>query len=71
MRLVSENAGKLEPAEHNLIITDKTAARGSAKPGSGRQISAFPRTSEISKRKYAANSGNPEHTALFTQRNRR
>lgn len=41
MRPVSENAGKLEPAEHNLIITDKAAARGSLKPGSGLQISAF------------------------------
>ena len=49
----------------------KTAGRGSAKPGSGRPISVLPRTSGIASRKYAANSGTHEHTALFAQRDRR
>ena len=58
-------------SEHNPIFCNKTAGRGSAKPGSGRRTSDFPRTSGIAERKYAANSGTPEHTALFAQRNRR
>lgn len=41
------------------------------KPGSGRPILIFPRTSGTARRKYAANSGTHEHTALFTQRNRK
>ena len=41
------------------------------KPGSGRPILIFPRTSGTARRKYAANSGTHEHTALFAQRNRR
>lgn len=41
------------------------------KPGPGRQISVFPRTSGTTKRKYAANSVTPEHTALFAEKNRR
>lgn len=62
---------KSEPAEHRPSFDNKTAGRESAKPGSGQHNSVFPRTSEFSKRKYAANSGIPDHTALFVQRNRR
>lgn len=63
---IPEVWGKSVNAEHNAIFSNKTAGRASVKPGSGRQLSVFPRTSEISKRKYAANSGTPDHTALFT-----
>lgn len=62
---------KSETSEHNQIFGNKTAGRGSVKPGSGRSISVFPRTSGTARRKYAANSGTHEHAALFTQRNRR
>ena len=62
---------KSETSEHNHIFGNKTAGRGSVKPGSGRSISVFPRTSGTARRKYAANSGTHEHAALFTQRNRR
>ena len=62
---------KSETAEHNQIFGNKTAGRGSIKQGSGRLISVLPRTSEIARRKYAANSGTPEHTAIFEKRNRR
>lgn len=47
------------------FFCNKTACRGSTRQGSGRLISVLPRTSEIARRKYAANSGNPEHAALF------
>ena len=56
---------KSEIAEHNPFFGNKTAVRGSAKPGSGRPISVLPRTSGIAARNYAANSGTHEHTALF------
>ena len=56
---------------HGLIFGNKTAGRGCLKLGSGRQISDFPRTSEIARRKYAANLGTLEHIALFMKRNRR
>ena len=36
---------KSKTSEHNPIFTNKTAGRGSAKPGSGRSISVFPSTS--------------------------
>lgn len=49
-----------------MVFGNKTAGHESTKPGSGRQISALPRTSEIPKRKYAANTGTPDHTALIT-----
>ena len=62
---------KSETSEHNPIFGNKTAGRVSVKPGSARPISFLPRTSGIAARKYAANSGVPEHTALFAQRNRR
>ncbi len=62
---------KSEIAERNLILGNKTAGRVSVKPGSGRPILIFPRTSGTARRKYAANSGTHEHTALFAQRNRR
>ena len=62
---------KSEISEHNPILGNKAAGRGSAKPGSGRPISVLPRTSGIAARKYAAKSGIPEHTSLFAQRNRR
>ena len=62
---------KLKTAEHNPIFGNKTAGRGSTKQGSGRLVSVLPRTSEIACRKYAANSGTPERTAIFAQRNRR
>lgn len=62
---------KSETSEHSQIFGNKTAGRGSVKPGSGRSISVFPRTSGTARRKYAANSGTHEHTALFMQRNRR
>ena len=62
---------KSETSEHNLIFDNKTAGRGNAKPGSGLPILIFPRTSGTARRKYAAKSGTHEHTALFTQRNRR
>ena len=38
---------KSETSEHNSIFGNKTAGRGSAKPGSGRPISVLPRTSGI------------------------
>ena len=56
---------KSETSEHKPIFGNKTAGRVAAKLGSGRLISVLPRTSEIARRKYAANSGTPEHTALF------
>lgn len=56
---------KLKTSEHNLIFGNKTAGRGSIKQGSGRLISVLPRTSEIAGRKYAANSGTPEHAVIF------
>lgn len=62
---------KSETSEHKPIFGNKTAGRVAAKLGSGRLISDFPRTSEIARRKYAANSGTPEHTSIFAQRNRR
>lgn len=42
---ISVCAGKPEPAERKPNFVNKTAGRESAKPGFGRQISAFPRTS--------------------------
>ena len=33
---------KSETAEHNLVFDNKTAGRGSVKPGSGRRFSDFP-----------------------------
>ena len=64
--LVFRKCGKKsETSEHNSIFGNKTAGRGSVKPGSGRSISVFPRTSGTARRKYAANSGTHEHTALF------
>ena len=68
---IPEVRGKSETTEHNPIFGNKTAGRGSAKPGSGRSVSVFPRTSGTARRKYAANSGISKHTALFAQRNRR
>lgn len=68
---IPEVRGKSETTEHNPIFCNKTAGRGSAKLRSGRPISFLPRTSGIAARKYAANSGAHEHTALFAQRNRR
>lgn len=68
---ISEVREKSETSEHNSIFGNKTAGRGSVKPGSGRSISVFPHTSGTARRKYAANSGTHEHVALFTQRNRR
>ena len=62
---------KSETFEHNQIFGIKTAGRGSAKSGSGRLFLIFHRTSGTARRKYAANSGTHEHTALFAQRNRR
>ena len=62
---------KSETSEHNQIFGNKTAGRVSVKPGSVRTISVYPRTSGTARPKYAANSGTHEHTALFTQRNRR
>lgn len=56
---------KSETAEHNSIFCNKTAGRGSAKPCPGRFFFDFPRTSGIAERKYAANSGTPEHAAVF------
>lgn len=56
---------KLKTAEHNPIFGNKTAGRGSTKQGSGRLISVLPCTFDIAGRKYAANSGNPEHTAFL------
>ena len=62
---------KSKTSEHNPIFANKTAGRGSLKQRSGRVISVFPRTSGNAARKYAANSGTLEHTAIFAQRNRR
>lgn len=45
-----EVRGKSETAENNSIFGNKTAGRGSAKPGSGRPISVLPRTSGIAHR---------------------
>ena len=56
---------KSKTSEHNPIFANKTAGRGCLKQGSGRPISVLPRTSESARRKYAANSGNLEHTAFF------
>ena len=56
---------KSKTSERSLIFANKTAGRGSLKRGSGRPISVLPRTSESTCRKYAANSGIPEHTAFF------
>lgn len=56
---------KSKLAERNPFFGNKTAGQRSSKQGSGRQCSDFPRTSENSCRKYAANSGIPEHTAFF------
>lgn len=56
---------KSETSEHNLIFGNKTAGRGSTKQGSGRRILDFPRTSEIVRRKYVANSETPKHAAIF------
>lgn len=68
---------------HPIISCEETAEQAAVdilleadalvfpEPGSGWRNSVFPRTSEFSKRKYAANSGYPDHTGLFTQRNRR
>lgn len=61
----SGSAGKIETPEHTSIFCNKTAGRGSVKSGSGRRLSVFHRTSGIAERKYAANSGTSEHTALF------
>ena len=41
---------KSETSGHNSIFGNKTAGRGSAKPGSGRPISVLPRTSGIAHR---------------------
>lgn len=60
---------KSKPSDRNAIFAIKTAGRGRVKPGSVPQISVLPRTSGIARRKYAANSGTSEHTALFAQRN--
>lgn len=62
---------KSKTVRYKPIFGSKTAGRGNMKQGSGRLISDFPRTSEIARRKYAANSGTPEHTTLFRKRNRR
>lgn len=62
---------KSKTAEHNSIYGNKTAGSGSAKAGSGRLFSIFPRTSGFEWRKYAANSRCPDHNALFVKRNRR
>ena len=57
---------KSETAEHNAIFDNKTAGREErSKTASGRQISVFPRTSGIPKRKYAANSGTPRAHRSF------
>ena len=66
-----EVRGKSRLAERNPIFGNKTAGQRSSKQGRGRLISVLPRTSGIGRRKYAANSAIPEHTALFAQRNRR
>lgn len=70
--LVFQKCGeKLKTAEYNPIFGGKTAGHRSSKQESGREISDFPRTFGIARRKYAANSGSPEHTTLFRKRNRR
>lgn len=46
-------------------FSNKTAGCGRLKSGPGSQISVLHRTSASACRKYAANSGNPEHTAFF------
>lgn len=56
---------KSETSEHNRFFTNKTAGRGCPKLGSGLSISVFHRTSGNARRKYAANFGTLEHTALF------
>lgn len=56
---------KPKTAEHTPIIGNKTADRRTSKPGSGRQVSVFHRTSGIARRKYAANFGTLEHAVLF------
>lgn len=68
---ILEVRGKSELAERDPIFGNKTAGRGSLKQGSGRPISVFYRTSGIARRKYAANFGTLERTALFMKRNRR
>lgn len=59
------SAGKIGNLRAHPDFTNKTAGHRSSKPGSGRSISVFPRTSGTARRKYAANSGTHEHTALF------
>lgn len=44
---ISEVRGKSKPVEHTPIFANKTAGRKSLKPGSGRQVSFFYRTSEF------------------------
>lgn len=62
---------KPKTAEHTPIFGNKTTDRRTSKPGPGRQISDFHRTSGIIHRKYVANFGTFEHTALFMNRSRR
>ena len=56
---------KSETSEHNRFFTNKTAGRGRPKRGPGLSISVFHRTSGNARRKYAANFGTLDHTALF------
>lgn len=66
------SAGKnRKPPSTTGFFTNKTAGRGRLKQGSGLSIFVFHRTSGIARRKYAANFGTLEYTALFMKRNRR
>lgn len=56
---------KSETSEHNRFFTNKTAGRGRPKRGPGLSILVFHRTSGNARRKYAANFGTLDHTALF------
>ena len=62
---------KSETSEHKQNFGNKTAGRGKLKQGSGLSISVFRRTSGNARRKYAANFGTLEYTALFMKRDRR
>ena len=62
---------KSELTERNLIFGNKTAGCGSLKLGFGRQNSGFHRIFGNAERKYAANFGTFERTALFMKRIRR
>lgn len=62
---ISEVRGKSKLAVHTPIFANKIAGRKSLKPGSGRQVSFFYRTSEFTCRKCAVASGIPESVGLL------